>query len=130
MKKLLALLTFAVMTVSVQAQTVYYRGSTGNGYMDKKTMYERETRYKHLINDKSWDVTLESKNGKKAWFASVGGKHFMGWFDESLTMTEKNYIQKQRKLNQKKTQQKKTNSNNEAPNPFSSDVISVTTVSR
>ena len=92
MKKfLLTALAFVAFAVSVNAQSYY--GGPGNSYVDRKTLYDRAANYVNVINDKSYDVKLTTKNGKKVWL----GLHdsFLGWYDESITLSEKNILAKE-----------------------------------
>ena len=92
MKKfLLTALAFVAFAVSVNAQS-YYGGPT-KSYVDRKTLYDRAANYVNIINDKNSDVKLSTKNGKKAWFG-LGGS-FLGWYDESITESEKKILDKE-----------------------------------
>ena len=51
--------------------------------------------YHFIINDKSSDVYLAKYKGKKCWFGGATGKDNMGYFDESITYSEKDIIEKE-----------------------------------
>ena len=133
MKKfLMALFALVAFSLSMNAQ-VYYRGATGKGYSTTTKLSSRYRNHKTVINDKSRDVTLELKDGRKAWFANVGGKHFLGWEDECITMTEKTKYENFRKLYEsvkakqkaKKKAESKT-AEDEDQNAFSSGNLNIT----
>lgn len=135
MKKIILVALLAAMTVSVSAQT--YPGRSGGNYIDHATLPARSQNYKHVINDKSHDVCIDKKNGRKAWFSDVGGRHFLGWYDESITQSEKKYLQdmkkkakKEKAASKKSGKSKKSNDkvvfeNVDVSNAFSSDAINV-----
>lgn len=101
MKKiLLVAVMFAAMTLSANAQggPRHWVGGTGKSYVDRATLDRRAKQYHFIINDKSSDVYLSEKNGKKCWFGGATGKDFMGYYDECITSSEKKILDKNKKM--------------------------------
>ena len=103
---LLTIVAFAAITLSAAAQglqdiqsTSWY-GGPGKSYIDRSTLNTRAQRYNFIINDKNSDIRLcIRKDGKKAWYSFNGGVHFMGYYDQSITQSEKKIIDKEKKKN-------------------------------
>ena len=98
------LVAFAALTLSAAAQglqdiqsTSWY-GGPGKSYIDRSTLNTRAQKYNFIINDKNSDIRLcIRKDGKKAWYSFNGGVHFMGYYDQSITQSEKKIIDKEKK---------------------------------
>jgi hypothetical protein len=117
MKKiLLTLVACAAITLSANAQggPRKWVGGPTKSYVDRSTLDKRAQQYHFIINDKSSDVYLSEKNGKKCWFGGAIGKDFMGWYDECITRSEKKILDKNKKS---KVSNKVTLQNNSG-NPF------------
>ncbi len=97
-KLLLTLLALVVMSMSVSAQEgpKLWQGGPGKKYVDRSTLKQRALNYHFIINDKSSDVYLAKYKGKKCWFGGATGKDNMGYFDESITYSEKEIIKKEK----------------------------------
>ena len=98
MKKiLLTLVALIAMTMSANAQDgpTYWRGGPDKKYVDRSTLEERAMNYHFIINDKSSDVYLANYNGRKCWFGGATGKDNMGYYDESITYSEKAIIEEE-----------------------------------
>ena len=133
MKKILVtLVALVAMTLSVSAQglqnikTWTWSGGPGKSYVDRATLDRRSQSYHNIINDKSSDIKLcIRKDGKKAWYSFNGGVHFMAFYDEAITLSEKAILDKRKKT---KTSEKKGTSNQnkkDYTSPFDVDVITV-----
>ena len=120
------------MTLSVSAQglqnikTWTWTGGHGKSYVDRSTLDRRANTYHSIINDKNSDIKLcIRKDGKKAWYSFNGGVHFMAFYDEAITLSEKAILDKRKKT---KTSEKKGTSNQnkkDYTSPFDVDVITV-----
>jgi hypothetical protein len=95
MKKLFLLAIIAI-AAAVNANAQSFHGNGVSTYVDRSTMWERAKNHRAVINDKSRDIFIGDKNGRKAWFAGVGGKHFMGYYDECITMSEEKIMKKEK----------------------------------
>ena len=125
MKRLLfAALLLAATTLGASAQgladinTWSWTGGPGKSYVDRSTLDRRAQNYRSIINDANSDIKLcIRKDGKKAWYSFNGGVHFMAYYDEAITSSEKKIIDKKKKA---KTTQKVTPTNVKTPksNPF------------
>ncbi len=133
MKKILVtLVALVAMTLSVSAQglqninTWTWTGGPGKSYVDRSTLDRRANTYHSIINDKNSDIKLcIRKDGKKAWYSFNGGVHFMAFYDEAITLSEKAILDKRKKT---KTSEKKGTSNQnkkDYTSPFDVDVITV-----
>ena len=79
-------------------QSTSWYGGPGKSYIDRSTLNTRAQRYNFIINDKNSDIRLcIRKDGKKAWYSFNGGVHFMGYYDQSITQSEKKIIDKEKK---------------------------------
>lgn len=94
-KLLMTLLACAAITLSAKAQEgpTIWHGGPGKKYVDRSTLKERALNYYFIINDKSSDVYLAKYKGKKCWFGGATGRDNMGYFDESITYSEKAIIE-------------------------------------
>ena len=120
-KLLLTLMALVAMTMSANAQgmkdinTWTWTGGPGKSYVDRATLDNRANRYHFIINDANSDIRLcIRKDGKKAWYSFNGGVHFMGFYDESITKSEKKIIDKKKKNKVSDN----VNLNNKGNNPF------------
>jgi hypothetical protein len=98
MKKiLLTFVALVAMSMSVCAQEgpTLWHGGPGKKYVDRSTLKERAMNYHFIINDKSSDVYLAKYKGGKCWFGGATGKDNMGYYDESITYSEKEIIEKE-----------------------------------
>lgn len=97
-KVLLTLVALFAMSMSVCAQEgpKLWQGGPGKKYVDHSTLKQRALNYHFIINDKSSDVYLAKYKGKKCWFGGATGKDNMGYFDESITYSEKEIIKKEK----------------------------------
>ncbi len=98
MKKLfLTLVALLAMSMSVCAQEgpKIWQGGPSKKYVDRSTLKERALNYHFIINDKSSDIYLAKYKGKKCWFGGATGKDNMGYYDESITYSEKAIIEKE-----------------------------------
>lgn len=97
-KVLLTLVALFAMSMSVCAQEgpKLWQCGPGKKYVDHSTLKQRALNYHFIINDKSSDVYLAKYKGKKCWFGGATGKDNMGYFDESITYSEKEIIKKEK----------------------------------
>lgn len=98
MKKiLLTLAALVAMSMSVYAQKgqKIWQGGSGKKYIDRSTLNERAKNYHFVVNDKSSEIYLAKYNGKLCWFGGASGKDNMGYYDESITYSEKEIIEKE-----------------------------------
>ena len=96
-KLLLTLMALVAMTMSAYAQEgpTHWRGGPGKKYVDRSTLKERALNYHFIINDKSSDVYLANYKGRKCWYGGATGRDNMGYYDESITYSEKEIIEKE-----------------------------------
>ncbi len=93
---LLTIVAIAAITLSAAAQglqdiqsTSWY-GGPGKSYVDRATLDSRAENYHFIINESNSDIHLcIRKDGRKAWYSFNGGVHFMGYYEESITNSEK-----------------------------------------
>ena len=115
------MVAFAAITLSANAQggPKHWTGGPTKSYVDRATLDKRSKQYHFIINEKSSDVYLSTKNGKKCWFGGATGKDFMGYYDECITMSEKKILDQKKKNNTKVSNNVKLN--NKSNNPFADD---------
>lgn len=101
---LLTIVAIAAFTLCASAQgladiqSYSWTGGPGKSYVDRSTLDRRAQNYHFIINDDSSDIKLcIRKDGKKAWYSFVGGVHFMAFYDEAITKSEKKIIDKKKK---------------------------------
>ena len=109
----------AAITLGANAQSFYgYRGGPNKGLIDLKTLDQRAKNYRAIINDKSSDVRVDKKNGRLAWFGGALGKDFMGYYDECITSTEKQFLDAKKKREAKKKAANKAKPQNNRGNGY------------
>ena len=99
---LLSIVAIAAITLSAAAQglqdiqsTSWY-GGHGKSYVDRATLDSRAENYHFIINESNSDIHLcIRKDGRKAWYSFNGGVHFMGYYEESITNSEKKILDKE-----------------------------------
>ena len=99
---LLTIAAFVAITLSAAAQrlqdiqsTSWY-GGPGKSYVDRATLDSRAENCLFTVNDKNSDIRLcVRKDGRKAWYSFNGGVHFMGYYEESITNSEKKILDKE-----------------------------------
>ncbi|MDY6437501.1 MAG: hypothetical protein SPK85_00095 [Prevotella sp.] len=99
---LLTIVAIAAITLSAVAQglqdiqsTSWY-GGPGKSYVDRATLDSRAENYHFIINESNSDIHLcIRKDGRKAWYSFNGGVHFMGYYEESITNSEKKILDKE-----------------------------------
>ena len=99
---LLTIVAIAAITLSTAAQglqdiqsTSWY-GGHGKSYVDRATLDSRAENYHFIINESNSDIHLcIRKDGRKAWYSFNGGVHFMGYYEESITNSEKKILDKE-----------------------------------
>ena len=99
---LLTIVAIAAITLSAAAQglqdiqsTSWY-GGHGKSYVDRATLDSRAENYHFIINESNSDIHLcIRKDGRKAWYSFNGGVHFMGYYEESITNSEKKILDKE-----------------------------------
>lgn len=99
---LLTIAAFVAITLSTAAQglqdiqsTSWY-GGPGKSYVDRATLDKRAQNYHFIINESNSDIKLcIRKDGRKAWYSFNGGVHFMGYYEESITNSEKKILDKE-----------------------------------
>ena len=96
-RMLLVAVMFAAMTLGANAQEgpQLWHGGPGKSYVDRSTLKERAMNYHFIINDKSSDVYLAKYKGRKCWYGGATGRDNMGYYDESITYSEKDIIEKE-----------------------------------
>ena len=71
-------------------QSTSWYGGPGKSYVDRATLDSRAENYHFIINESNSDIHLcIRKDGRKAWYSFNGGVHFMGYYEESITNSEK-----------------------------------------
>ena len=99
---LLTIVAIAAITLSAAAQglqdiqsTSWY-GGHGKSYVDRATLDSRAENCLFTVNDKNSDIRLcVRKDGRKAWYSFNGAVHFMGYYEESITNSEKIILDKE-----------------------------------
>ena len=99
---LLTIVAIAAITLRAAAQglqdiqsTSWY-GGPGKSYVDRATLDSRAENCLFTVNDKNSDIRLcVRKDGRKAWYSFNGGVHFMGYYEESITNSEKKILDKE-----------------------------------
>ena len=96
-KLLLTLMALVAMAINANAQEgpTLWHGGPGKSYVDRSTLKERAMNYNFIINDKSSDIYLAKYKGKKCWYGGATGRDNMGYYDESITYSEKEIIEKE-----------------------------------
>lgn len=100
---LLSIVALVAITLSTSAQgladikTWEWVGGPGKSYVDKATLDSRSENFNSIINDANSDIKLciRRKDDRKAWYSFNGGVHFMAFYDEAITESEKKLLDKE-----------------------------------
>lgn len=78
-------------------QTWTWTGGSGKSYVDKATLDRRAENFNSIVNDSNSDIKLcVRKDGRKAWYSFNGGVHFMAYYEEAITQSEKKILDKEK----------------------------------
>ena len=100
---LLIIMAIAAITFSASAQGLAdiksweWVGGPGKSYVDKATLDSRAENFNSIINDSNSDIKLciRRKDDRKAWYSFNGGVHFMAFYEEAITASEKKLLDKE-----------------------------------